>query len=80
LQVGRVDDEKLVLTGADMSGSGRSLANRINRDAASEWDGYSLGKANDIEVTSINRWFRALLGREHPAITDRAPDLNKNHY
>ena len=61
----------LVLTGSDMSRWGRQLQRRINADAPAEWDGFPCKLAHDIDVTSINPWFRKLLGRARPATTNR---------
>jgi hypothetical protein len=56
----------LVVTGLDMRQHGARLRRALKADAPTDWLGFTHGRQANIEVTSLDRWFRERIGCAHP--------------
>jgi len=56
----------LVVTGPDMRQYGARLRRALKADAPTDWLGFSHRRQANIEVTSLDRWFRERIGCARP--------------
>ena len=62
----------IIMTGEDMRRHGRQLRDQINQAAPREWKGHSFRYPQvSIEVESLNRYFKRIVGCDHPPRTTR---------